>query len=62
MSLVVVVTLLRGTTCKLGGFISDISNKKRINISSFFTMADSVENNLGLSSLNSFLSTLKIML
>jgi hypothetical protein len=32
--LVVIVALLRGTTC-LGGSISDINSKKRINISSF---------------------------
>jgi hypothetical protein len=62
LSLVVVVALLRGTTCELGGSTSDISNKKRINISFLFTIIDSVENNLGLSSLNSFLSMLKIML
>jgi hypothetical protein len=62
LSLAAVVALLRGTTYKLGGSISDISNKKQINISSFFIMVDSVENNLGLSSLDSFFSILKIIL
>jgi hypothetical protein len=62
VSLVVVVALLRGTTYELGGSTSDISNKKGINISSFFITTDSVENDLGLGSLNSFLSMLKIML
>jgi hypothetical protein len=55
----VIITLLR--TYELGGSTSNISNKKRINISSFFTTIDSVENNLGFSSLNSFLSILKII-
>jgi hypothetical protein len=62
LSLVVIVSLFRGTTYELRGFTSDISNKKRINISFFFTTINSVENNLGLSSLISFLSTLKIIL
>jgi hypothetical protein len=63
LSLVVIITtLFRGTTCELGGFTSDISSKKRINISFLFTTANSVENNLGFSSLNGFLSMLKIIL
>jgi hypothetical protein len=61
LSLGIVVTLFRGTTCELGGSTSDINGKKRVNISSFFTTTNSVENNLSLSSLNSFLSTFKIM-
>jgi hypothetical protein len=60
VNLVVIIALLRGTTCELGGSTSDISSKKGVNISSFFPTTDSVENNLGLSSLNSFLSILKI--
>jgi hypothetical protein len=59
LSLGVVIILLR--TYKLGGSISNISNKERININSFFTITNSVESNLGLSSLNSFLSILKII-
>jgi hypothetical protein len=62
LSLGVIVTLLRGATYELGGSTSDISGKKRVNINSFFITADSVENDLGLGSLDSFLSTLKIML
>jgi hypothetical protein len=61
LSLVVVIILFQGITCELGGFTSDINNKKKVNISSFFTTANSVENNSGFSSLNSFLSTLKII-
>jgi hypothetical protein len=57
----VVVTLFWGTTYKLRGSISDISNKKRINISSLFITADSVENNLSFNSFDSFLNILKIM-
>jgi hypothetical protein len=53
--LVIIIALFRGTTFGLGGFISDISSKKKINISFFFTTANSVENNLGLSSLIVFL-------
>jgi hypothetical protein len=62
LSLGIIITLLRGTTYKLKGFISDISSKKKVNIGFFFITADSVENNLGLSSLDSFLSILKIIL
>jgi hypothetical protein len=60
MSLVVIVALFR--TYELGDSTSNISNKKRVNISSFFITADSVENNLGLNSLDNFFSTLKIIL
>jgi hypothetical protein len=51
-----VIILFR--TCELRSFISNISNKKITNISSFFIITDSVENNLDLSSLDSFLSML----
>jgi hypothetical protein len=61
LSLVVVAILFRGITCELGGFTSDISSKKIINISSFFITVDSVENNLGFGNLNNFLSILKII-
>jgi hypothetical protein len=63
LSLVVIVVILpRGATYELGGSTSDINNKKKTNISSFFITVDSVENNLSLSSLNSFLSIFKVIL
>jgi hypothetical protein len=46
-------------TCELRGFISNINNKEKINISSLFITIDSVENNLGFSSPNSFLVCLR---
>jgi hypothetical protein len=61
MSLVVIIALFRGTICEFGGFILDINNKKKINISSLFIIINSVENNLGLSSFNSFLNIFKII-
>jgi hypothetical protein len=62
LSLVIIIILFRDIICELKGLTSNTNNKKRININSLFIIINSVENNLGFSSLNSFLNILKIIL